>query len=85
MLLVVMGYCMSAIGADGPADDGAPLGEMKGGDGAHGPLSPEAEAAHQDLIRDWRRQRWLDEAVFTEIWPVSVPEIGIALPPDQEP
>jgi hypothetical protein len=84
-LLVVMGYSMSATGAEVPAGDGAPAGEMTGADGVQTSLPPEAEAAHQDLIPDRRRQHRLDEAVFTEIWPVTVPEIGIALPPDQEP
>ena len=49
-----------------------------------GPLPPEAEAAHQDLIGSKTSDNWLDEAIFTEISPLTIPEIGIALPPDQE-
>lgn len=49
-----------------------------------GPLPPEAEAAHQDLIGRKTADSWLDEAIFTEISPLTIPEIGIALPPDQE-
>lgn len=44
---------------------------------------PEAEAGHQDLDRRESPEIWLDEAVFTEISPLTVPEVGIALPPDQ--
>ncbi len=54
-----------------------------------GPLPPEAEAAHQDLRgkSGARRQgagKPLDEAIFTEISPLTIPEIGVALPADQE-
>lgn len=45
---------------------------------------PEAEAADQDLTRRKSADRWLDEAIFTEISPLTIPEIGIVLPPDQE-
>jgi hypothetical protein len=53
------------------------------------PLPPEAEAAHQDLqgesgaARSKAEER-LDEAIFTEISPLTIPETGIALPADQE-
>ncbi len=49
------------------------------------PLGPPAsvEAAQQDLNRALPVDTWLDEAVFTEISPLSIPEIGIALPLDQ--
>jgi hypothetical protein len=47
-------------------------------------VSPQAEAAYQveDMHPelDWR----LDPTVFTEISPVSVPEVAIKLPEDQE-
>ena len=49
-----------------------------------GPLPPEAEAAHQDLIGTQTPVSWLDEAIFTEISPLTIPEVGVALPPDQE-
>lgn len=48
------------------------------------PPPPEAEAAAQDLTRRKSADRWLDEAIFTEISPLTIPEIGIVLPPDQE-
>ena len=48
------------------------------------PLPPVAEAAHQDLKGEKRQTPWLEEAIFTEISPVTVPEIGIALPSDQD-
>ncbi|MEM8767053.1 MAG: hypothetical protein AAGE43_06400 [Pseudomonadota bacterium] len=48
------------------------------------PLPPEAEAAHQDLLRDKNAEKSLDEAIFTEISPLTIPEIGIRLPEDQE-
>lgn len=49
------------------------------------PAGPPAkvEAAQQDLNRTLPVETWLDEAVFTEISPLSIPEIGIALPLDQ--
>ena len=50
------------------------------------PLPPEAEAAHQDLSASERSAsgRSMDEAIFTEISPLTIPEIGIALPEDQD-
>lgn len=53
------------------------------------PLPPEAEAAHQDLqgksgARHSSAENSLDEAIFTEISPLTIPETGIALPADQE-
>jgi len=48
------------------------------------PVPVEAEAAHQDLVSPEKQEIWLDEAVFTDISPLTVPEIGIALPADQE-
>ena len=53
------------------------------------PLPPEAEAAHQDLRgREGASHsvagKTLDEAIFTEISPLTIPEIGIALPADQD-
>ena len=53
------------------------------------PLPPQAEAAHQDLqgksggARS-KVEESLDEAIFTEISPLTIPETGIALPADQE-
>ncbi len=48
------------------------------------PPPPEAEAANQDLTGTKSADNRLDEAIFTEISPLTIPEIGIALPPDQE-
>ena len=53
------------------------------------PLPPEAEAAHQDLqgkpgAARSKAEESLDEAIFTEISPLTIPETGIALPADQE-
>ena len=52
------------------------------------PLPPEAEAAHQDLRVEEGARRvttgMLDEAIFTEISPLTIPEIGVALPADQD-
>ena len=48
------------------------------------PVDPVAEAAYQletpQIEQDWR----LDPTVFTDISPVSVPEVAIKLPDDQE-
>lgn len=53
------------------------------------PVPPAAEAAHQDLRGNSGSERaesekHLDEAIFTEISALTVPEIGVALPADQE-
>lgn len=50
---------------------------------APGAPPPSAEAAQQDLNRARSAETWLDEAIFTEISPLRIPEIGIALPADQ--
>lgn len=47
-------------------------------------LPPEAESAYQDLSAQAAERVPLDEAIFTEISPLTVPELGIRLPPDQE-
>ncbi len=47
-------------------------------------LPPEAEAPYQVLVEARQRVRWLDEAVFTDISPLTVPEKGIRLPEDQQ-
>lgn len=79
LLLVLLGLACPAAGTEAPAGEDGMFAES-----APSPLPPEAEAAHQDLVQDLHEERWLDEAVFTEISPITVPEIGIALPPDQE-
>ena len=71
-LLLVLFAC-AAVGAEAPMPQTAPV-----------PVPVEAEAAHQDLKGDHRAPTALDEAIFTEISPLTIPEIGIALPPDQE-
>ncbi len=53
------------------------------------PVPPEAEAAYQDLREKSGAgpadpEKQLDEAIFTEISALTIPEIGIALPADQE-
>jgi hypothetical protein len=62
----------TTLGADAPTPDIAPV-----------PVPVEAEAAHQDLKAHDDEPKSLDEAIFTEISPLTIPEIGIALPPDQ--
>ena len=47
-------------------------------------LPAEAEAPYQDLVDFDTFPGWLDEAVFTEISPLTIPEVGIALPVDQD-
>ena len=67
----------------------APLAQTGSGSQPLPPLPPEAEAAHQDL-RDGDSRRWvvagisLDEAIFTEISPLTIPENGLRLPDDQK-
>ena len=71
--LVLAFWAGTAAGAEAVMPEIAPV-----------PVPVEAEAAHQDLRGDDRTPGALDEAIFTEITPLTIPEIGIALPPDQE-
>ena len=48
------------------------------------PLPVEAEVPQQDLLPGQHRTLPLEEAVFTEISPLTIPEIGIRLPADQQ-
>jgi len=48
------------------------------------PVSVAAEASYQDLRDDSDAGKSLDEAIFTEISTLTIPEIGIALPEDQD-
>ena len=49
-----------------------------------GRASVSAEATYLDLKADKARNRQMDEAIFTEISPLTVPETAIRLPDDQE-
>lgn len=66
------------------------FGRGQGATAAEAPVPPpdpvpvEAEAPHQDLKAHERKDLWLDEAVFTEISPLTIPEQGVRLPEDQE-
>ena len=66
--------CMAAWAQEAPMPAVEPLPE---------PLPAEAEAPYQDLKSDRGRSLTLDEAIFTDISPLTAPEIGIALPEDQ--
>ena len=47
-------------------------------------IPPAAEAPYQ-VIRETQQQvRWLDPTIFTEISPLSVPDVALKLPADQE-
>jgi hypothetical protein len=46
--------------------------------------SSSAEASYQDLEAGKARNRQMDEAIFTEISPLTIPETAIRLPDDQE-
>ena len=73
-LLLVAG----AFAAEAPAvSDGGVSGMPE-------PLGPEGEAAYQDQRPGEPGELQLDEAVFTEILPITVPELAIKLPADQE-
>lgn len=85
---LALGLTLSLVSLTGMAAE-APLADA-GGSQSVLPLPPEAEAAHQDLLGKGSGARTtsgksLDEAVFTEISPLTNPEIGLALPADQEP
>ena len=76
-LLVVGGVLGAAFGhaAEAPAALEPPPAE---------PIGPELEAPHQVAVEAKQRVRWLDPAVFTEISPLTLPDIGVRLPADQE-
>ena len=63
---------------------GLTAGHVSANPAAQAPVDPGAEAAYQletpQTEQDWR----LDPTVFTDISPVSVPEVAIKLPDDQE-
>ena len=48
------------------------------------PVTPQAEAAYQLEVAQPRQNWRLDPMVFTELSPVSVPEVAIRLPDDQQ-
>ena len=47
-------------------------------------IPPEAEAPYQVVQEGSQRVRWLDPAIFTEITPVTVPDVAVKLPADQQ-
>ncbi len=58
--------------------------QMQGIEGAPLPLPTEAETPYQDQKGFPRHDVRLDEAIFTEISPLTTPEVAIALPEDQD-
>ena len=82
LALILSGVSLMAVAAEAPLTDAGSSNSVL-------PLPPEAEAAHQDLLGPQGGSRTasgksLDEAIFTEISPLTIPEIGLALPADQE-
>lgn len=47
-------------------------------------VPPEAEAPYQVATESDQKVRWLDTAVFTEISPLTVPDVAVKLPEDQQ-
>jgi hypothetical protein len=47
-------------------------------------VPPEAEAPYQVVQEGGQRVRWLDPAIFTEITPLTVPDVAVKLPADQQ-
>ena len=71
-----------AVAADLHAQEAAPPPEPESV--GPGRLAAEAEAPYL-VLKEWAQHvRWLDPAIFTDISPISEPERGIRLPPDQE-
>lgn len=46
--------------------------------------SPEIEAPYEVARQRPRQIRTLDPAIFTDISPLTAPDVGIRLPPDQQ-
>lgn len=65
------------------AAEASPVAASLGSEGPM-PVATEAEVPYQDSKDTHRFNTWLDEAIFTEISPVTAPEVGIALPDDQD-
>ncbi len=51
---------------------------------APAPVPVRAEVPQQDLDPPEERKLPMDEAVFTDISPLTVPEVGVRLPEDQQ-
>jgi hypothetical protein len=47
-------------------------------------VSPEVEAPYEVARERTRQIRTLDPAIFTDISPLTVPDVGIRLPADQQ-
>jgi hypothetical protein len=47
-------------------------------------LPPQAEAPYQVSREGEQKVRWLDPALFTEISPLTVPDVAVKLPEDQQ-
>ena len=79
--LLAVALILASAGAS--AQEAVPPPVTAGADAAMRP-STAAEASYQDLEAGEQPSATLDEAIFTEISPLSVPETAIKLPPDQE-
>lgn len=47
-------------------------------------IPPQAEAPYQVAEEGEQKVRWLDPALFTEITPLTVPDVAVKLPEDQQ-
>jgi len=47
-------------------------------------IPPQAEAPYQVSREGEQKIRWLDPALFTEISPLTVPDVAVKLPEDQQ-
>lgn len=73
-LLLASGLVHAAEAPDAPSSSDLPAALV----------SPEIEAPYQVARERPRQIRTLDPAIFTDISPLTVPDVGIRLPPDQQ-
>ena len=78
----VLAACLGIVGPFAHATEAPPSVPMES-PAEPAPVPIEAEAPYQ-VATPAGNERQFDEALFTEISPVSVPEVGIRLPSDQE-
>jgi len=72
---LLLGFACAAGAAEAPMIDLAVEGVL---------IPPQAEAPYQVSREGEQRVRWLDPALFTEISPLTIPDVAVKLPEDQQ-
>jgi len=72
---LLLGFACAAGAAEAPVSDLPAEGVL---------IPPQAEAPYQVSREGEQKIRWLDPALFTEISPLTVPDVAVKLPEDQQ-